>query len=125
MAIVTANPLVNGLSGMIGRSLVFKNVHGRTIVASSPRLAKTQSEQQRQNRGKFKQASAWAKTVLLDPQKKAYYQQKAKKLKLPNAYTAAIANYMRKPQLKEIGRRDHMITYIVRKKGFELKSGEI
>jgi hypothetical protein len=125
MAIVTTNPLVNGLSGMLGRSLVFKNIRGRTIVGSRPRPPKTQSEQQRQNRSKFKQASAWAKIVLLDSQKKAYYQQKAKKLKLPNAYTAAIADYMRKPQLKEIGRRDHMMTYIVRKKDFELKSGEV
>lgn len=125
MAIVTTNLLVNGLSGMLGQSLVFKNLHGKTIVTSRPRPPKTQSEQQRQNRSKFRQASAWAKTTLLDPQQKVYYLQKAKKLKLPNAYTAAIADYMRKPQLKEIGRRDHQITCVVRKKDFELQSGAL
>lgn len=125
MAIVTTNPLVSGLSGMLGRSLVFKNLGGKTIVASRPRPAKTESEQQRKNRSKFRLASAWAKTALLDPQKKSYYQQKAKKLKLPNAYTAAIADYMRKPQLKEICRCDHQMTYVVYKKDFELQSGEL
>jgi hypothetical protein len=123
MAIVTNNPLVNGLSGMLGQTLVFKNLRGQTVVASRPRPAKTQSEQQRQNRSKFRQAATWAKTVLLDPQKKAYYQQKARKLQLPNAYTAAITDYMRKPQLKAIGRRAQTITYVVRKKDFALQSG--
>jgi hypothetical protein len=106
MAIVTTNPIVNGLSGMLGQTLVFKILRGKTIVASRPRPAKTQSEQQRQNRSKFRQAATWAKTMLHDPQQKTYYQQQAKKLKLPNAYTAAITDYMRKPQLKEISRRD-------------------
>jgi hypothetical protein len=125
MAIVTNNFLVNGFSGMLGQTLVFKNLRGKTIVASRPRPAKTQSEQQRQNRSKFRQAATWAKTVLRDPQKKAYYTQKAKKLHLPNAYTAAITDYMRKPQLKAISRREQTITYVVRKKDFALPSGEL
>jgi hypothetical protein len=123
MAIVTNNPLVNGLSGMLGQTLVFKNLRGKTIVAGRPRPAKTQSEQQRQNRSKFRQAAAWAKTVLRDPQKEAYYQQKARKLHLPNAYTAAITDYMRRPQLKAISRREQTSTYVVRKKDFALQSG--
>jgi hypothetical protein len=34
-----------------------------------------------------------------DPKKKAYYQQKAQQLKLPNAYTAAITDYLRKAKV--------------------------
>ncbi|MFM9836692.1 MAG: hypothetical protein ACKVOQ_00430, partial [Cyclobacteriaceae bacterium] len=94
--------------GMLGQTLVFKNLCGRTIVASRPRPPKTQSEKQRQSRTKFRQASSWAKNVLLDQQKKTYYLQKAKKLKLPNAYTAAIADYMCRPSLKEIGKHDQI-----------------
>jgi hypothetical protein len=41
--------------------------------------------------------------MLHDPQKKGYYQQQAKRRKLPNAYTAAIAEYMSQPHLKEPG----------------------
>jgi hypothetical protein len=37
----------------------------------------------------------WAHEVLCDPDKKKYYEQRAKALKLPNAYTAAIRDYMR------------------------------
>jgi hypothetical protein len=123
MAIVTNNPLVNGFSGMLGQTLVFKSLRGQTIVTSKPRPAKTQSDQQRHNRSKFRQATMWAQATLLDPQKKAYYQQKAKKLHLPNAYTAAITDYMRRPQLKAIGRREQTTTYVVRKKDFALQSG--
>lgn len=125
MALVTTNPIVNGLSGMLGKTIVFKSLRGKTIVASRPRPAKTQSEQQQQNRNKFRQAATWAKTILRDPQQKSYYQQQAKKLKLPNAYTAAITDYMRKPQLKEISRRDDTVCYVVRKKDFALKSGAL
>jgi hypothetical protein len=123
MAIVTNNPLVNGFSGMLGQTLVFKSLRGQTIVTSKPRPTKTQSDQQRQNRSKFRQATMWAQATLRDPQKKAYYQQKAKKLHLPNAYTAAITDYMRRPQLKVIGRREQTTTYVVRKKDFALQSG--
>jgi hypothetical protein len=95
MAKVTSNPLVSGLSGMLGGTLVFKMLRGKTIVTSRPRPPKIESEQQRQNRAKFKQGAMWAKMVLLDEQKKIYYNEKAKKLGLPNAYTAAVADYMR------------------------------
>ncbi|MBT1705650.1 hypothetical protein, partial [Chryseosolibacter indicus] len=50
----------------------------------------------------FREASGYAKHILKDPQKKAYYQQKAKKLKLPNAYTAALTEFLRKGEIKEI-----------------------
>lgn len=125
MALVTTNPIVNGLSGMLGKTIVFKSLRGKTIVASRPRPAKTQSEQQHQNRNKSRQAAYWAKTILRDPQQKSYYQYRAKKLKLPNAYTAAITDYMRKPQLKEISRRDDTVCYVVRKKDFDLRSGAL
>jgi hypothetical protein len=95
MAKVTSNLLVSGLSGMLGGTLVFKILRGKTIVAGRPRAPNVESEQQLQNRNKFKQGALWAKTILLDAQTKAYYSEQAKKLGLPNAHTAAIADYMR------------------------------
>ncbi len=80
MAKVTSNLLVSGLSGMLGGTLVFKILRGKTIVASRPRPPKVESEQQRQNRNKFKDGALWAKTILLDAQTKAYYTEQAKKL---------------------------------------------
>jgi len=94
MARVATNPLLNGLSGRLGKSLVFKMLRGKIIVASRPSPPTKESAQQRRNRNKFKQASAWAKAELLNTMTKEYYTMRAKKLKLPNAYTAAIKDYM-------------------------------
>jgi hypothetical protein len=125
MATVQVNPIINGLSGMLGRTIVFKNLRGKTIVTSYPRPPKKQSEQQRANRSKFRDATFYAQTVLLDETKKAYYQKKAKELKLPNAYTAAITDYMRSPQLKEVTSTAKETTYVVRKKDFDIPRVEI
>jgi hypothetical protein len=125
MATVQVNPIINGLSGMLGRTIVFKNLRGKTIVTSYPRPPKKQSEQQRVNRSKFRDATFYAQTVLLDEAKKAYYQKKAKELKLPNAYTAAITDYMRSPQLKEEKRTEKESTYYIEKKDFDVKKVEI
>ncbi|MFM7859777.1 MAG: hypothetical protein ACKO96_49555 [Flammeovirgaceae bacterium] len=94
MATVKHNPLINGLSGKLGKTIVFKILRNKTIVATYSKPNR-QSERQKQNRGKFKEATRWAKVVLIDPQYKAYYQLLANKQGLPNAYTAAITDYMR------------------------------
>lgn len=95
MAKVNTNPLLNGLRGILGSSIVFKTWHGKTIVVSKPRPSKTQSPLQKANRNKFRDATLWAKTELKKPERKAYYHQQAEALQLPNAYTAAIKDYMR------------------------------
>jgi hypothetical protein len=124
MARVASNLLIDGLSGMLGRSLVFKNLRGKTIVTHAPAAPKKQSDQQKINRGKFREASMWAKEVLLDPQAKAYYQLKARKLKLPNAYTAAITDFMRKPKAS-IMKSGSVTTYTISKKDFALNKVEL
>ena len=120
MAFVNTNPLVNGLSGMLGNTLVFKNYYGKTIVASRPRLPKKQSESQKANRSKFRDASLWARSELRNPARKTYYQQKAKQLKLPNAYTAAITDYMRNPTVTKVTTLNKTM-YTVQKNDFALK----
>ena len=95
MAIIKNNVLVEGLSGMFGRSIIFKQLRGKTVVSMYPSKPIAQSTKQKENRNRFRQASQWTKGILLDPDQKAYYQKRAKKLNLPNAYTAAITDYMR------------------------------
>ena len=81
---------------------MFRQVRGKTILSGKGSSSRKQSALQRENRQKFKQASRYAKAVMLDADKKAYYWRKAKKLKLPNAYTAALSDYMRKGEIKDI-----------------------
>ena len=125
MATVHNNPIVNGLSGMLGQSIVFRSYNGRTFISNRPQPSRKQSEGQKTNRSKFRMASHWAQVILQDPERKTYYQKKAKELKLPNAYTAAITDYMRKPRLKKTPREDGSMMCQVSKKDFELKNVEV
>ncbi len=122
MATVATNPIVNGLSGMLGKTVVFKKWRNKTIVANYSPPAKQQSEAQRANRSKFREVANWAHTILNDPERKAYYQKKARKLGLPNAYTAAITDYMRKPQINQARKREGATSYCIYKKDFAIKS---
>jgi hypothetical protein len=126
MAIVISNDITEGLSGKFGSRFVFKQLRGKTIVARHHKHNGKESALQRDNRSRFKLATQYAKAMMLDPQKKAYYWKKAKKLKLPNAYTAAITDYMRKPKVDDLQvdvRRDVMTVKIhVLKKDFSIRS---
>jgi hypothetical protein len=102
MAIVRNNSVVQGFSGMLGNLIVFRHVRGKTIVAKRPRPARSQSASQQENRRRFRDAAVFAKAAMYDPKKKAYYLEKARQLKLPNAYTAAITDYMRKPVVNKV-----------------------
>ncbi|MBT1702589.1 hypothetical protein [Chryseosolibacter indicus] len=103
MAIIHTNPIIKGVRGSLG-GVMFRRVGKTTILSAKPSAPKKQSEQQRNNRLKFKEASAFAKHILKDPQKKIYYQHKAKKLRYPNAYTAALTDYMRKIEVRKVER---------------------
>ncbi len=98
MAIVFNNDLTLGLRGRVGKTFVFRAVGGRTIVSCAPRKPdpRKQSAAQRRTRANFKEASAWAVRTLMDAEKKLYYQRRAKLLELPNAYIAAVRDYMRR-----------------------------
>ena len=117
MAIIKTNDLIEGISGKYGNH-VFKVVRGKTIVCPLPPKPRSESQQQKENRNRFKQASAWAKSILLDADQKAYYQKKARKLNLPNAYTAAIADYMRKANVMLINQYGDRTTFSIQKKDF-------
>jgi hypothetical protein len=122
MATVANNVLMNGLSGRFGNTLVFRTMRGKTHVSPPARKPdkKKESDAQRGTRTKFSEATQWAQAALLDPQKKEYYRQRAKALKLPNAYTAAITDYMRKPKVEKT-QYDDNVTYRISKPGFALK----
>jgi hypothetical protein len=127
MAVVRMNDLVEGLSGKVGK-IIFRTYRGKTYASSRPRKHKKQSEQQRSNREKFKLATQYAKSMMNDADMKAYYKRIAKKLALPNAYTAAITEYMRKPQITDVdakkytGKPGGHIAISAQKKSFKLNA---
>lgn len=104
MALVKKNDLTSGFSGRFG-DIMFKQIGKKTYAFPTPQRPKKESEKQRTNRDKFRDATAFAHLMMENAEKKAYYQKVAKKLKLPNAYTAAITDYMRNPEISSIDAR--------------------
>jgi hypothetical protein len=125
------NILTKGLSGMVGKQIVFRTWNGKTFISVAPKKPKKQSPIQKENRTKFKRATVYAKSMMKDPIKKAEYKEIARKLQLPNAYTAAITDYMRNPQIEELdianysGKAEEEIKVTVSKKGFEIQEVEV
>lgn len=130
MAIVKDNILTEGFSGMFGGTIVFRQLRGKTIVSNRPRKPQRESEHQRANRDRFREASYYAKAAMEDKQKKAYYTHKARQLRLPNAYTAAITDYMRRPVIVQMKTaitttREGCITIVAGKQGFGIASVQV
>lgn len=110
MALVKENAVTKGLSGMLGGQLLFKVVGGRTVVCKAPARPRVQSEKQRVNREKFRRASSWARQQLSNPDRLLYYRTLARQHQLPNAYTAAVAKYMKREEIRNPLQCSRLIT---------------
>jgi hypothetical protein len=92
MARIKNSPL-EGLSGTLG-DIVFRTWNGRTYVSMKSDEPRKESVAQKKNRDKFRLASMEAKEILADRAMLGHYQLEAIRLKLPNAYTAALQDMM-------------------------------
>jgi hypothetical protein len=126
MATVVNNDLIDGLRGRLGKFMVFRTMYGKTFASRRARKPdkKKESDARRNTRSTFRQATEWAKKSLLDPEKKTYYLQRAKALKLPNAYTAAITDYMSKPKVQK-SQHHNTISYGISKPGFTIQNVQV
>ena len=103
MAKIVKNIVTSGFSGKLGSELVFRQVNGKTIVASTPiKSEKAPSLAQEAQREKFKEAVVYAKSVLQDAGIKQQYLEQANRRKHNNAFTAAIKDYLSVPEIKSI-----------------------
>jgi hypothetical protein len=102
MALVNKNLITQGLSGSLGRTLVFRRVNGKTIVATTPTPSKNVSSAQLNQREKFQQAVLYAKSQLANPANKAEYESSAKPNKSISAYNIAVADFFNAPNISEV-----------------------
>jgi hypothetical protein len=80
MAIVVRNILLKGLQGSLGKSLVFRQVGGKTIVSLYPQQKKKAgTEKQIKHRELFKMAVCFAKEVQQDENRMQPYKEKMRK----------------------------------------------
>lgn len=127
MALVKGNALTKGWTGKFG-DILYKQIGTKTFAYPIPRQPKKQSQKQRSTRDRFREATEYAHMMMLDEKKKAYYKQLARKLKVPNAYTAAITDYMRKPVISSVDARQYTgkpggeILIVAEKKQIKLES---
>ncbi|HEY5746983.1 MAG TPA: hypothetical protein VIU12_12950 [Chryseolinea sp.] len=92
------NPLTEGMTGKLGKTLVFRRVGGETIVAVAPRPQSGEpSEQQLVQRNKFRMAAAYANGQLGDPASSALYQEASKRKQYKSARTLAVADFFNAP----------------------------
>ena len=92
----TENFILKGLSGLLGKSLMFRQFRGKTIVCKSPTKSRVPpTEEQTACRNKVQEAVRYAQKVLKDPEQRAIYEamSKVKKGKV-SVYNAAITAYM-------------------------------
>ena len=130
MAKLSKNSPLNGISGTLGGDLLFSQMGGKTIVSMKPQTCKKSSSAQKKTRGKFKEATEFSKAQMKDPARKEYYRKIAKRLKLPNAYTAAITEYMRGPVVDHVrleqGKGGKLkLNVRADKKGFKIKEVKV
>lgn len=104
---VIDNPLMKNVRGALGQTVYFRQRFGKTEMCNMPTKPdkSKETDAQRATRYTFREAAYYAKNSLKDPAQKAYYERQAKKLNLPNAYTAALTDYMRKGKIGSVSRK--------------------
>jgi len=127
---VSTNPLLKDARGVLGKVVVFKQMYGKTVMTNYPKKANVpwekQSEAQRKTRLNFRDASAYARRMMQDPERKRYYEKKKKPLGVNSAYQAALTDYMRGMILESVNMKKYtgkvggQVMAIIRKKDFEI-----
>jgi len=102
MARVDKQSVLSALRGSIGKELVFKKYGDKTVVSRYPDMRRVKKTPlQKLGQGFFKDAVAYAQSIIRDPKKKAAYQKKLPKGS--SVYHAAIKEFMNKSRKKGKG----------------------
>lgn len=93
MARANKSLLLAGLRGRVG-DIVIKQYRYGTVVTKLPDMSKVKTTKlQKKKRKRFKEAVAYAKQILADPEKKAIYKTRIKKGK--TIYHSAISEFLK------------------------------
>ncbi len=93
MARYKGNNILEGLSGSLGKQIVFKQYATGAVVSKMPDMSKVKpSAKQLEAKSKFSEAVNYARKILANPELKAAYQKKLRKGQ--TVYNFAIAEYM-------------------------------
>lgn len=80
MARLTKNSLLEALTGTLGKQLVFKQYHDKTVVSKCPDMTRVKpSRKQKDQRTLMKKANDYASKINRDPVLRKKYEKKLKK----------------------------------------------
>jgi hypothetical protein len=97
MARVINNPLLQGISGKLGETHVYKRLpNGMTVMANAAAKRRKISKKQKASSERFKEASYYAKVKMADPVMKAEYK-KGVTYNKSSPYRVALTDYLNAP----------------------------
>ena len=102
MSRIKDNLITTGLSGKLGKQIVFRQWSGETFLAKAPVVSQSSvaSELAKEHRLLFKEAIIYAKKAMNDPELKKAYKKKCKARQ--NAYARAVQDFFDAPDVGEI-----------------------
>jgi len=106
MSKINNNPIMKGLSGMLGDVVVFREQRGQTVMANKPKKREQLTAHQQTAMLKFKRATQYAKGQVADPVSKAEYETGISG-KINSAYAAALTDCLKGPQVTLIDTSDY------------------
>src|ERR1039457_304487 len=106
MANATENVIDRRLRGKFGKFCIFRTINFKTFMSPYPDYSKrTWSKNQKAVRMRFRDAMIWTRQTLDDPEKRKFYQKKAKRGQ--SVWNVGVADYMKKPRIDKIDIRDY------------------
>jgi hypothetical protein len=106
MSKIKNNPILKGLSGMLGDVIVFRESRGQMVMSNRPKKPALPSDHQLLMKGKFLEATAYAKGQMLNEQSKAEYQT-AVNDKMNSAYSVALTDFLKGPKILSVNVADY------------------
>src|SRR5690349_5208951 len=101
MAEIVHNLAVQGASGMIGKTLVYRQHAGKTYLSAAPQKSnKPATKEQVAVRQRFQQAVIYGKTALTNPATKEMYAAGAKEGE--SAFNVAVADFSKAPDITDV-----------------------
>lgn len=99
------NYVMHGMSGKLGKLLVFRQRGGKTIATAIPNRSAAYTQEQLEVQSKFKEAASWARGILKNADNRKYYNSLATGGQ--SAFNMAIADWFTDPEIKEIDTIDY------------------
>lgn len=99
------NYVMFGMSGKLGKLLVFRQRGGKTFATSVPNRSSAFTEEQLEIQSKFKEAASWARGILKNTENQKFYSSLATGGQ--SAFNMAIADWFTDPEVKEIDTSDY------------------